>query len=119
MVRAPAKKHDVGHIRGWTDCCFDEEYKKEGMVQKKRKGERETRRQVSACGVGGQLGGLAVLTLQQVEHCTGGVDEPRGGERDHVRGRKGSGFLSLDAPPVDRNSPRCRLTSSSIHQPLI
>lgn len=44
MVRAPAKKHDVGHIRGWTEDCFDEEEgeeSKEGIMQKKRKGEKD------------------------------------------------------------------------------
>lgn len=45
VVRAPAKKHDVGHIRGWADGWFGEEEgeenKKEGMMQRKERGNDE------------------------------------------------------------------------------
>lgn len=114
MVRAPAKKHDVGHIRGRAEGCFDEQ---EGeTMQRKERGEKEAgkrRGDRSPPAVVENLEGLAVLALQQVKHCTDGVRTSREEERDHVHGRKGSGFLSLDAPPLDRNTQSCRATSSS------
>lgn len=64
VVRAPAKKHDVGHIRGWTEDRFDEEEGeeyKEGMMQKKGKGEKDKATGLRPrCWRTGRLGGATV-----------------------------------------------------------
>lgn len=81
MVRAPAKKHDVGHIRGWREACFDEEEgeenKKEGMMQKKRKGEKEEATGLRLrCWRTGRFGGASVAAGKAL-HWWCGRDERR------------------------------------------
>lgn len=120
VVRAPAKKHDVGHIRdgGKIGLLWRRRREREGVGgimekeaggdAKEKKGRRRRRRDRSPPAVWRKNGGeiWRASVAGRALHWCGGVDEPRGGEISCAPRLKGSGSLSLDAPCTRRrNSP--------------